>query len=188
MRGVRIRNGQLELQNIQIDPIIGLTFPLTIQLSIRGRVSTATGTNLDQYKTFNLTISTPTLDTADRLISYDNLNQGNAINNRLGSEYNEPRRTILENEIIWEILRANGNQTEIDRIYNNPQQRDLLMERIRSIPGIIPLFPLNQLQNGFRNEMTRLTRNVPIQHLVSINAFTDYIRNNLDQNMTNYVR
>ena len=188
VRGVRIRNGQLELQNIQIDPIIGLTFPLTIQLSIRGRVSTATGTNLDQYKTFNLTISTPTLDTADRLISYDNLNQGNAINNRLGSEYNEPRRTILENEIIWEILRANGNQTEIDRIYNNPQQRDLLMERIRSIPGIIPLFPLNQLQNGFRNEMTRLTRNVPIQHLVSINAFTDYIRNNLDQNMTNYVR
>lgn len=86
------------------------------------------------------------MDIVNRQQAYDDLNTNNTINTRLAAEYSNPTRTSLENEVIREILRANGNQTEIDRIYNNPQQRDLLIERIRAIPNFIPVFTLQQLQ------------------------------------------
>lgn len=36
--------------------------------------------------------------------------------------------------------------------------------------------------------MTRIDRNVPVQHLVSRNAFTDYLRNSLEENIRTFVR
>ncbi len=123
-----------------------MKFPLNIQLSIRGRIQDATGTNLDHYKTFNLTINKPILDIANREQAYDDLNANNTINTRLAAEYSDPTRTNLENEVIREILRTNGNQTEIDKIYNDPQQRDILIQRIRAIPNFIQVFTIQQLQ------------------------------------------
>lgn len=83
---------------------------------------------------------------ADRQQAYDDLNTNNTINTRLDAEYSDPTRTNLENEIIREILRTNGNQAEIDKIYNNQQQRDILIQRIRTIPNFIPVFAIQQLQ------------------------------------------
>lgn len=198
LSGLRINGNQLELDNLQIQSFEGVKFPLNIQIVVRGRIQDPSGVNLDHYKTFNLTINAPQLAWSNaqnptwantpRATAYTNLNQWGAINNRLVAEYSDPTRTTIENEIIREILRANGNQAEIDKIYNNQQQRDLLIERIRNIPQLIPIFTIANLQNGFMNEMIRENRNVPIQHLISINAFTDYLRNNLETNIRDFVR
>lgn len=184
---LRINGDQLELNNLQIQSLEGIRFPLNVQVAVRGRIPDPSWVNLDHYKTFNLTINAPVLPINDREQAYNNLNQGNTVDQRLAAEYSDPNRTTIENNVIWEILRANGNQTEIDKIYNNEQQRNLLIQRIRGIPNIIPIFTIPNLQAGFRNEMTRLDRNVPIQHLVSQNAFTDYLRNNLTENVGTYV-
>ena len=195
---LQLNGNQLTWTNIQIQPIEGLKFPINVPIAIRGRIAWPAGINLDHYKTFNLTINAPQLVWANaqnptgantpRATAYTNLNQWGTINNRLVAEYSDPTRTNIENEIIREILRANGNQAEIDKIYNNQQQRDLLIERIRNIPQLIPIFTIANLQNGFMSEMIRENRNVPIQHLVSINAFTDYLRNNLEENIRSFVR
>ena len=50
------------------------------------------------------------------------------------------------------------------------------------------MFGLPLLQAGFTNEMTRINRSIPVQYLVSPNAFTDYLRNNLEENVKGFVR
>lgn len=187
VRGITITGNNINIQNIQIDPITGLNFPLNIQIAIRGRIQEQ-GINLDHFKTLNITINAPQLSLNERQLAYNDLNQNNTIDTRLTAEYNEPNRTTIENEVIREILRANSNQTEIDKIYNNQQQRDLLIERIRNMPNLIPVFTIAQLQGGFMNEMTRLNRNIPVQYLVNRNTFADYLRNNMEENVRNFVR
>lgn len=185
---LQVNGNQLTGGNIQVQPIEGLRFPISIPIAVRGRIAWPGGINLDHYKTFNITINAPQLAIADREQAYNDLNVGNTVNTRLTAEYSDPTRTNLENEIIQEVLRANGNQAEIDRIYNNPQQRDILIERIRAIPNFIPVFTIQQLQWWFRAEMTRINRNVPVQYLINRNAFTDYLRNNLEENVRTFVR
>ena len=36
--------------------------------------------------------------------------------------------------------------------------------------------------------MTRIDRDVPVENLVSVNAFTDYLRNNLAKNVKDFVK
>jgi len=189
IRWLQINGNQLNWTNIQVDPIENLKFPLNIQIAIRWRIQESnTWINLDHYKTFNITINAPTLNAATRQQAYDNLNQNNVLDNRITSEYGEPGRTTIENNVIQEILRANGNENEVNQILNNEQLRNQLIQRIRGLPWLIPVINLQTLQTWFRTEMTRINRNVPVQFLVNQNAFTDYIRSGLPENATNYVR
>lgn len=193
LRWVNINNNILQWQNITIDPVAGITFPINIKMAVRWRIQDTTWINLDHYKTFNLTINAPTLILGDRQWAYDNLNQNNpagnpTINTRLAAEYSDRNRETLENEVIWEVLNANGNQAELATIYNNPQQRNLLIERIRNIPNLVPIFTIANLQAWFRAEMTNINRNVPVQYLVNQAAFADYLRLNQAENVRNFVR
>jgi hypothetical protein len=191
VRGIKInKDKQIELENIQIEELAGINFPINLQFAIRWRIQSPNGINLDHFKTFNLTLNKPSLLLTDREAAYDELNteDDKAIDKRLIAEYSDPTRTNLENEVIWEILRANGNQTEIDKIYNDPQQRDILIQRIRTIPDFIPVFETRNLLTGFKIEMTKDTRNVPVQYLVSKQAFTDYLRLNMTENVKTYVK
>lgn len=191
---LQIQNGQINANNIQIQPIDSIQFPVNIQIAIRGRHQEInTAVNIDHFKTMILRIDAPQLPLADRQQAYNNLNQNNnqgqpTINNRLDAEYSDPTRTTIENEVIKAILDENGNKAEIDQIFNNEQQRNLLIQRIRSIPNLIPVFTIQNLQNWFTNEMTRINRNVPVQYLINQQAFTDYLRLNMDENVRNYVR
>ena len=186
---LQIQNGQINATNIQIQPIDAIQFPINIQIAVRGRHQEInTAVNIDHFKTMVLTINAPTLSVNERQLAYNNLNQNNTVNTRLAAEYSEPNRTTIENEVIKEILEENGNKAEIDKIFNNEQQRDLLIQRIRGIPNLIPVFNTAQLQTGFVNEMTRDNRNVPVQYLINRQAFTDYLRLNMEENVKTYVR
>ncbi len=199
IRWLQIAWNTLSWTGVTIEPVEGIQFPLNVEIAIRGRIfESTTTTNLDTYKTLRLTLQAPQLAWANtanptgagspRAAAYTNLNIGWAINTRLAAEYSDPNRTTLENDVIWTILRENGNQAEIERIYNNEQQRNILIQRIRGIPGLIPIFPLPHLQTGFLYEMIREDRNIPVQYLINQQAFADYLRLNMNENVTTFVR
>ena len=125
----------------------------------------------------------------NRVIAYNNLNQNGNINTRIAAEYSEPNRTTIENEVFRGILEANGNKEEMDKIRNNSQQRDILIQRIRTIPNLIPIINLATLQQGFMNEMTRANNiTIPAEAYITVNTFTDYLRANLTEKVGTFVK
>ncbi len=189
LTGIQIQNGMLNMTNVTVLPLEGIQFPLKLSLNVRGRVQDpATGLLVDQFKPLTLTINNPQLSLADRQNAYNVLNWWWIIDQRIAAEYSDHTREELENEVIRNILREGGNQTEIDTIYNDTIRRNLLIERIRAIPGLIPVIQLGVLQTGFMADMTREDRNVPQQYLLNQNTFIDYLRTTLGENVRNYVR
>lgn len=190
--GLDIQNvnniNQLELNNIWIDPIDWLNFPLRISLNVRCRIQDpATGLNIDHHKPIILTINRPQIAMNQRQNVYTTLEW--QINNRIDSEYSDNNRENLENEVIWSILREWWNQAEIDEIYNNEPRRNLFIERIRRrLAAIIPVIPVGNLRTWFRTDMTRIDRDVPNQYLVSEARFADYLRLNMQGNVRDYLR
>jgi len=180
---------ELIINNIELVSTENITFPAKLSLNVRVRIQDpATGINIDHFKPLTLTINAPQIDLAERGQAYDDMNQNNEVNQRITAEYSNRTREEIENDVIWEILRANGNEEEIKQIYDNEEHRNILIQRIRGIQGLIPVFNQQGLVNGFRQEMTRLNREVPMQNLVSVRAFTDYLRRNLAKNVRDYVR
>lgn len=76
LKGVTIdASNQLIGQNVSIEPIENVKFPVTIELQVRGRIQEPnTGIQLDNYKPLTLTINAPTLTNTDREQAYDTVN------------------------------------------------------------------------------------------------------------------
>lgn len=184
-----INNNQLSINNITIYPIKDIKFPITVPVAIRWRIQeTTTGANVDHYKWFDLIINAPTMLQADREQCYDNYNNNWSINNRIQSEYNN-KHEWRENEVIRDVLRSNGNETEVNKIHENQTLRDEFMHRLRANNNIqFPMLNLQNLQTEFRTNMTVESRKVPQEYLVWTNEFTDYIRNNIAKNVKDFLK
>lgn len=188
IKGLNIHGNNVQWSNIEIQPIENIKFPLRLEIGIRGRITQQNAwINLDHYKSLVLTINAPILPLTDRQDAYANLNTNHTIDKRIESEYTT-NNTTRENEVIRDILRAGGNQAEVDAIYNNEARRELLIQRIRTLPGLIPVLQLGTLQAWFMTDMTKIDRKVAVQHLIDQNAFTDYIRQNLPENLRTYLK
>lgn len=192
LRGLEIdANNHLVGTNIQIEPIENAKFPITIELSVRGRIQEPnTGIHLDNYKPLTITLNAPTLSPTDRQAAYTNVNTAlgaQTINNRIASVYNG-NNVDRENEVIWDILKAGGNKEEVEKIYANEELRDRLLERIRNLPGLVPVLPLPTLQTQFATYITDPARKVNPEHLTSLNAFTDFLRNDMEKNIQTYLK
>lgn len=183
LRGLSINGTNLEANNVTINPVEWVNFPVHIELAIRGRVvDAATWVAMDHYKPFRFTLNAPDINMVQRNAIYNGIR--GAIDNRISSEYTNPRRETIENEVIRAILRDHGNTAEVEAIENNAWSKNLLEERIRNIPHLIPAFTIPNLIAEFQAESVR---NVPAQYLVSENAFRDYLRNNLEQKVRDFV-
>jgi len=193
LTGITIQNGNLNIANLWVTPIDNIKFPLRLPLNVRARIQDpATGLLVDHFKPIILTINQPQLTQANRELAYDILNGNtNTITTRINIEHTNNNRT-REDDVLREMVAAWGNQDEVDALRKDPTQAAEFIKRIRAIPGLIPVVPIaqatNHLQNGFRAEMTNPSRNVPIQHLVNQNSFIHYLRNNLDQNIQDYLK
>ena len=178
----------MTINNLQVTPIEWLTFPLILDLNVRVRIhDNDTGLDIDHHKPIHLEITRPILVQADREVAYDSLTP--PMNDRISAEYSDEYRENIENEAIWKILREWWNETEVNEIYNNETRRRQLQDRIRRL--LITHFPGNalslaDLQTWFRIDMTRENRNVPVQYLLNITAFTDYVRNSIPNNLKEY--
>lgn len=191
LKNLTIAGNQLQAGNVMVDPVEGIKFPLTVKLSIKWTIQdSVTGIQLDNYKPLTLTLNAPVLPLADRQAAYRNVDTAlgtNTINNRITSVYNA-NNVNRENEVLWDILKAWGNKEEVEKIYANEELRGRLLERIRNLPWLIPVLPLPTLQTGFATHITDPARKVPAQHLTSINAFTDFLRNDMEKNIQTYLK
>lgn len=208
VRNPQTQEPELRINNLQITPIENIQFPTVLQLTIRSRIQEQnTTTFLDHYKTIDIRVDSwqlagsrmvgwaiedidPTTGQPyPRVQAYNNLNQNGSINQRITAEYADTNRIAIENEAIWSILSAGGNETEINTIRNNEEIRNALIARIRTIPGLIPVIDLPTIQQQFRYEMTRQDNTtIPAEALVNIITFTDYLRKNFPEKVREFAR
>ena len=176
----------MTINNLQVTPIEWLTFPLILDLNVRVRIhDNDTGLDIDHHKPIHLEITRPTLDHTARENAYDRLNP--PMNERVAAEYSDKYRENLENEAIWSILREWKDEKEVDEIYNNETRRNIFINRIRRrLWTHIPLLELWALQTGFRTDMTREDRDVPVEYLLGENQFQNYIRQSIPDNLKVY--
>lgn len=178
----------MRIDNLEITPIDWLTFPLNLDLNVRVRIhDNDTWLDIDHHKPIHLEITRPTLAQATRENAYDSLIP--PMNDRIIAEYTDRYREDLENEAIWKILREwwNGNEAEVNEIYNNETRRNLFIDRIRRrLTWNIPLLNLAALQAWFRWDMTRENRDVPVQYLLNQNVFQNYVRQSIPDNLKKY--
>ena len=178
----------MNINNLEVNPIEWLTFPLNLDLNIRVRIhDNDTWLDVDHHKPIHLEITRPTLAQATRENAYDSLIP--PMNDRIIAEYTDRYRESLENEAIWKILREwwNWNEAEVNEIYNNETRRNMLIDRIRrSLRGNFPFLAIGDLQAWFRGDMTREDRDVPVQYLLNQNAFQNYVRQSIPDNLRNY--
>ena len=181
-----VANQIMTIDNLQINPVEWLTFPLSLDLNVRVRIhDDGTWLDIDHHKPIHLEIARPTLAQADREHAYDSLVP--PMNDRIQAEYSDHYRENLENEAIWNILREWWNQDEVNEIYNNETRRNLFIDRIRTtLAWHIPLLSLALLQTNFRDNMTDENRNVPVQYLLWQPEFQNYVRHDFPNNLRNY--
>ena len=178
----------MRIDNLEITPIDWLTFPLNLDLNVRVRIhDNDTWLDIDHHKPIHLEITRPTLLQANRENAYDSLIP--PMDDRIIAEYTDRYRENLENEAIWKILREwwNENEAEVNEIYNNETRRNLLINRIRTnLRWHFPFLAIGDLQTWFRTDMTRESRDVPVQYLLNQNSFQNYIRQSIPNNLRDY--
>ena len=176
----------MNMDNIEINPIEWITFPLSLDLNVMVRIhDDDTWLDIDHHKPIHLEITRPTLAQTDREHAYDTLVP--PMNDRIQAEYSDHYRENLENEAIWNILREWWNEAEVNEIYNNETRRNLFIDRIRTrLAWNIPLFTLVDLQTWFRADIIRENRDVPVQYLLDRNTFQNYVRQSIPDNLRTY--
>lgn len=176
----------MTIENLSINPIEWVTFPINLDLNVRVRIhDDTTWLDIDHHKPIHLTIVSPSLWLWAREHAYDTLNP--PMNERIEAEYSDYHRVNLENEVIWNILREWWNENEVNEIYNNETRRNIFIERVRrELAWHFPLLTLANLQAWFRADMTRVNRDVPTQYLLGEPEFQNYLRQNVSDNIRNY--
>ena len=177
---------EMVVNNLTITPMEWVTFPLVLDnLNVRVRISDWNGLNIDHHKPIRLEITSPVLTQRIRQNAYDSLRP--PMDERIEAEYTDRYRESLENESIWNILREWWNEAEVNEIYNDETRRNLCIDRMRNIlRWYFPLLAIGNLQAWFRCDMTREDRDVPIQYLLNQNAFQNYVRQSIPNNLRDY--
>lgn len=181
----------LKIDKLEVDPIQDIKFPVTLKFSVRwSQQSPKSWAYLDMFKTLTINLQAPKMSQLDREHNYNTYNNTNVINNRIESEYNN-KHEERENQFIWDLLRANGNEEEINKIYENETLRKEFIKQVRANPSVtFPIMNIGNLQTEFKNKITDDSESskVPLQYLVSDNAFTDYLRNNIPKNVETFLK
>lgn len=181
-----VANQTMIIENLQVNPIEWVTFPLALDLNVRVRIhDNETWLDIDHHKPIHLEIARPTLAQRDREDAYDRLMP--PMDERIEAEYTDRYRENLENEAIWNILREWWNEAEVNAIYDDETRRNLCIDRIRNaLIWNFPLLAIGNLQTGFRWDMTREDRDVPVQYILNQNAFQNYVRQSIPNNLRDY--
>ena len=176
----------MNMNNIEINPMEWITFPLNLDLNVMVRIhDDDTWLDIDHHKPIHLEITRPTLNQAARENAYDNLLP--PMDERIQAEYSDQYRENLENDAIWQIVRAWWNEAEINEIYNNETKREMFVNRVRNtLIWHFPFLALAGLQTGFRTDMTRENRDVPAQYLLDEAAFQNYLRQSIPENLKTF--
>ncbi len=185
VKWIKIENNELKINELEIEPIQDIKFPATIKLNVRGSASES-WVYLDVFKPLTISLQSPEMDVTTRQTNYDRYNSNDSVNHRIEAEYNA-KREERENELIWEMLRSNGNEWEVNKIYENKTLKSEFIKKIRGNDNVpFPMMDIDALKTEFRDEIT--TKKIPLQYLVKDNAFTDYLRQNIAKNVEEFLK
>lgn len=195
LKWVQINKDKIELQNLQIDPMTGITFPINLRLAVRGRImDDKTGMNMDHFKNFDITINQPKIETKDKkniVDTYNNSGTGNKIKDSIDANYaNNIHR--LEKEAVFRALEKDDGP-KFNKL--NAEQKEILYQDIRwayrALWGTPPrdklLFGQVKKYEDFVDRITddKHESNKP-EYIKDANAYRNYLHNNLEEQIKKF--
>lgn len=204
LKWIQINGNNIELHNLQIEPMTGLNFPLNLRLSIRGRIQDpVTGMNMDHFKNFDITINQPNFNQAARqteVTTYNNSWRGHVIEQSLRANH-DVLIARLEREAFFRGLeKADG--PKFNKL--TPEQKEDLYQEARNtyrtatgIPRTGAIFGratnlrnINNFNTGTLSFLERITGNRHESNKPEFTknaiAYRDYIHNNLEDQIKKY--
>lgn len=198
VKGIKISGNKVELENIQVDPMTGVDFPINLRLAIRGRTQEQdTGMNMDHFKNLDITINQPKLKDKDKIIK--NINEAGeweTIENAMKARYdNEIFK--LEREAIFRALEKDDGP-KLKKL--TEEQKEGLYQSIRKIyrgtwgGTSMPPTRASKVSEGEVNKyedfVKRITddkheSNKP-EYIKDANAYRNYILNNLEEQIKKF--
>lgn len=192
VKWIQINGNTVEFNNIQVDPMTGLTFPINLRLAIRGRTQDpVTGMNLDHFKNLDITINQPNFDKTARqteIKTYNNGSTGNIIQEAL-TKNKSIMVTNLEREAIFRALEKNDGP-KFNKL--SPEQKEHLYQELhKAYTTTVPTRATSLADmEKFDTFLTRITgdkheSNKP-EFTKNASAYRDYIHNNLEEQIKKY--
>lgn len=192
VKWIQINGNNIKFENIQIDPMTGINFPINLRLAIRGRIQDpVTGMNLDHFKNLDITINQPNFDKTARqreVNAYNNWSTGNIIQEAL-TKNQDIMVANLEREAIFRALEKNDGP-KFNKL--SPEQKEHLYQELhKAYTTIVPARATNLAEmDKFDTFLTRITgdkheSNKP-EFTRNASAYRDYIHNNLEEQIKKY--
>lgn len=207
LKWIQINGNTVTFQNIQIDPINGINFPLNLRLAIRGRIQDpVTGMNMDHFKNLDITINQPNFGRTERqteVNTYNNSWRGLVIEESLRANHDN-LIAKLEREAFYRGLeKADG--PKFNKLKD--KQKEDLYQEVRNMywtAAGIPrawaqfaraanLADMNNYDRPIQGTQSFLERITWDKHPSNKPEFTrnaiayrDYIHNNLEEQIKNY--
>ncbi len=201
IKGLSINNtaNTLEWNNIQIEPLDNLTWPLSITLNVKGRITDPnTWVHLDHYKAIRFSIDKSWLDATARenqVNIYNTTGAGNKITDRLATNHTAEQYKRERDALIRAVKKDDG--PKYDKYLDTPEKQEAFYQRIRKLhfPGTGRNF-FEQVQNDlnlntignfaswFANDKRK--RNKDINITKSDIAYKTYLHNNMEEKIWEY--
>jgi hypothetical protein len=204
LKWIQITGNNIEFNNIQVDPMTGLNFPINLRLAVRGRIQDpVTGMNMDHFKNLDITINQPNFNQAARqneVNAYNNSWRGHIIEQSLTANH-DILMAKLEREAFYRWLeKADG--PKFNKL--TPEQKEDLYQEVRNMyrttvgrprtwtqfTRAANLANMNNFSNGPLSFLQWITwekheSNKP-EFTKNAIAYRDYIHNNLEEQLKKY--
>lgn len=204
LKGIQINGNDVEFNNMQVDPMTGINFPINLRLAIRGRIQDpVTGMNMDHFKNLDITINQPSFDKPARqneVNTYNNSWRWRVIEQSLNANH-DILIARLEREAFYRGLeKADG--PKFNKL--TAEQKEDLYQEVRNMyrttagrprTGVqftraANLANMNNFDNGTLSFLERITSdkhesNKP-EFTKNAIAYRDYIHNNLEEQIKKY--
>jgi len=193
LKGIKINKNKLELENIQIEPMTGIDFPINLRLAIRGRIQEQdSGMNMDHFKNLDITINQPKLKDKDKIVhAINNAGTGKTIENSIKAKYDN-EISKLEREAIFRALEKDDGP-KFNKL--TAEQKEDLYQSIRKIyRGIGGPAWSSKITEGemkkYDDFVTWITddnheSNKP-EYIKDNNAYRNYVLNNLEEQIKKF--
>ena len=196
LKWIQITGNNVEFNNIQVDPMTGLNFPINLRLAIRGRIQDpVTGMNMDHFKNLDITINQPNFNQAARKAEVNTYND--SWRWQVIEESLEANHDVLINRLEREAFYRGLEKADGPKFnkLTNEQKEDLYQEirnlyRTGALPRAVNLANMNNFNTGTNSFVERFSddkheSNKP-EHTKNAIAYRDFIHNNLENQIKKY--
>lgn len=198
LKRVEIDKQTATFENLQIEPLTGITFPVNLRLAIRGRIQDpVTWMNMDHFKNLDITINQPNFDQAKRkaeVNAYNSAWPGDVIQDALTANQDNIMAK-LEREAVFRVLEK-ANAPKFGKL--TTEQKEELYQEIHKAytDTLMPparaagLTDMDNFDTGATSFLDRITwdkheSNKP-EFTKNAKAYRDFVHDNLEDQIKKY--